>query len=138
MAARGHLASRQGLDDVDGGAVRDLVTELVPIRNLISVDEGRHVLSKAALIVEHVPAGPAIPQEVAVKHLAERGAVDLTCRAGHVTLDVLRESNGNQRILVRPGAEFPSLLQPAKGFRPSFLPEKPDDVYPDKTAGPIA
>jgi hypothetical protein len=62
------------LEDVDHPFFVHRLGESRPISNLRAIDEDRHVLSEAALLVEDIPAGARVLLEVGVYAAADSSA----------------------------------------------------------------
>ena len=66
---------------------------MIAVLHLPAVDEDRHVLAQAPLVVERVPARPRVVREVTIQRVAHGGAVDLAGGAGHMPLYVVGEAH---------------------------------------------
>lgn len=90
----GGATAGQRLHQIYRGVVGHGVAQMLPIPYLPPVDENRHVLPEASLVVEHVAARTLVAGKVSVKHVFQRGAGNPAHRALDVPLNAFGESDG--------------------------------------------
>jgi hypothetical protein len=89
------------LHNIDHGVWRDRIAQAVAIGYLVAVDESRHVLSQAALVVEDVPASALVRREIVLEYVSQRTSSDLARRARDVTLNIVCEADGGHVVEIQ-------------------------------------
>ena len=86
------------MHNIDHGIRLDRIAQAVAIGHLAAVDESRHMLPQAALVIEDVRASAVIRREIVFEYIAQRTPSDLACRARHVPLNILCETDGRHVV----------------------------------------
>jgi hypothetical protein len=82
------LTPGERLGHIDVGMTRHRVAELLPVADLLSIDEDDHVGANRSLLIEDVGARLWVPAEDCLQRLTHRLGFDSGGRAVHMALNV--------------------------------------------------